>query len=253
MSYCCASAVPTVIADTLSAFLPSALLALPGQLMDVSSVDDVHAQLQQQVDALILATAGPLGACSGRYPEGADGSSSNASTGNQAAGATRGAMPDLEQQQQQQQQVLPWTQKYQPTRAADVCGNADSVQRLSAWLRAWQERMAAEVKQQPEQTVGGSSPARGRGAGRGGGRGRQAKRRHSSDFIVDDSEEDWSEGSDGGWGVGSDSDCERRGRGVASKAGENALALSGPPGCGKTAAAYACAQVIQGDMGLWDM
>ena len=222
--------------------------------MDVSSVDDVHAQLQQQVDALISATVGPSSAYSSGHAEGAAGSSSNASiglSGSRAADATRGAAPGVEQQQQQQQQVLPWTQKYQPTRAGDVCGNADSVQRLGAWLRAWQERMAAEVKQQPEQANGGSSPARGRDEGRGGGQGRQAKRRHSNDFIVDDSEEDWSEGSDGGWGVGSDSDCKRRGRGTASKAGENALALSGPPGCGKTATAYACAQVLHGYMGPW--
>ena len=53
---------------------------------------------------------------------------------------------------------------------------------------------------------------------------------NSDSWIVDD--------DDDGYGGG-----RNRAAAPPSRAGEVALALSGPPGCGKTAAVVACAQV----------
>ncbi|XP_057873994.2 uncharacterized protein LOC131079969 isoform X1 [Cryptomeria japonica] len=95
-----------------------------------------------------------------------------------------------------------WTDKYQPETSREVCGNSEQVMFLNDWLRCWHERVFGSDKDQTNE----------------------------SDSNVQD--EDW----------GSFQDEEE----TLSKDGEDGLKnislLTGPVGCGKSAALYACAK-----------
>ncbi|GAX80707.1 hypothetical protein CEUSTIGMA_g8142.t1 [Chlamydomonas eustigma] len=111
--------------------------------------------------------------------------------------------------------ILPWPVKYQPRRAADMCGNGEGVQQLRSWLMAWLNKINGLVQGVSElHPQEGSLPS-------------------------------WDVSGDcGSWLAGDDEDEEgggRTGRMMSSRGGINAIALTGPPGCGKTAAVTACA------------
>lgn len=83
--------------------------------------------------------------------------------------------------------------------------------------------------------------------------------KRASSWIVSDEDSFWTqhdESSLSSWaagGVASGYSPEGGpGGGVAGPAANNGIILSGPPGCGKTAAVYAAAQV-RTDMTCWDL
>lgn len=150
---------------------------------------------------------------------------------------------------------MPWALKHQPSCAAQLCGNTSTAQELRSWLEKWREQVcvadqdrAAGLDARPEGTPQRLLPrkqpppvasARARPArkARRGGWGSS-----DEDFIVDD----LVDGSDS-----SQEDAEPPGLQSCG----NALVLSGPCGCGKTAAVYACAlelgfQVIEVNAGM---
>lgn len=77
-------------------------------------------------------------------------------------------------------------------------------------------------------------------AGQGGRSKGLGKRRLTSDFIDDSSQPSWS--SD----FSLDDDQRMLSDADGTPGGSNAIVLMGPPGCGKTAAVYACAGVRRG-------
>eukprot|EP00250_Pteridium_aquilinum_P013130 c21149_g3_i1 orf=298-2211(+) len=104
---------------------------------------------------------------------------------------------------------LLWTDVYQPHLPEQVCGNKESVQFLSTWLQSWQTRNALLM---------------------GSTEGDMSHRRVANDDVSDEdracSEED--------------SDCSENSS--LDYLLQNVLVLTGPVGCGKTAAIYACAK-----------
>ncbi|KAG5250876.1 P-loop containing nucleoside triphosphate hydrolases superfamily [Salix suchowensis] len=95
-----------------------------------------------------------------------------------------------------------WTDKYQPKKATEVCGNDESVKLLSNWLHSWQQR------------------------------GDQACTDTYSGDVCDRQDADYN-------CVQSESDSENNNEGASLK---NVLLISGPTGSGKSAAIYACAK-----------
>ncbi|KAJ6335668.1 hypothetical protein OIU78_012311 [Salix suchowensis] len=95
-----------------------------------------------------------------------------------------------------------WTDKYQPKKATEVCGNDESVKLLSNWLHSWQQR------------------------------GDQACMDTYSGDVCDRQDADYN-------CVQSESDSENNNEGASLK---NVLLISGPTGSGKSAAIYACAK-----------
>uniref|UniRef100_A0A1D1Y003 ATPase family AAA domain-containing protein 5 n=1 Tax=Anthurium amnicola TaxID=1678845 RepID=A0A1D1Y003_9ARAE len=94
-----------------------------------------------------------------------------------------------------------WTNKYQPDRAVEVCGNTESVRFLCEWLKSWQERNL--------QTTKGSMT--------------------SNVYIDDDSDDSFYQNDS----YSENEDDDSLG---------NVLLVTGPVGCGKSAAIYACAK-----------
>lgn len=95
-----------------------------------------------------------------------------------------------------------WTNKFFPEKAIEVCGNCKSVNFLSEWLHHWSGKGFCSSK---DITVG---------------------------------EESLSQGDDSNC-YGSDCDSENRDEANGQK---NVLLVTGPVGCGKSAAIYACAK-----------
>ncbi|KAF7141866.1 hypothetical protein RHSIM_Rhsim06G0104600 [Rhododendron simsii] len=95
-----------------------------------------------------------------------------------------------------------WTNKYLPQKAIEVCGNRESVNFLSEWLRLWHER---DFRSSKDLSVG-------------------------KNFIVHD--DDYN-------GYQSDCDFDNRDEDGSLK---NVLLVTGPVGSGKSAAIYACAK-----------
>ncbi|XP_033630508.1 ATPase family AAA domain-containing protein 5-like isoform X2 [Asterias rubens] len=110
---------------------------------------------------------------------------------------------------------LAWTEKYQPACSAEMIGNAAAMKRLSGWMMEWKKRTARIKKKMKKQ------------------RGRQQNKA----FLVlpaEDSDSDFDIWSDSD---NSDSDNDDDSLG-------NSMMLTGPTGCGKTAAVYACAREL---------
>lgn len=95
-----------------------------------------------------------------------------------------------------------WTNKYEPYNALEVCGNKESIKSLSEWLKSWHERGFESNKNVI----------------------------HGDRGVAEDSE-------DSSYEIGSDT--ENMDDDAMLK---NVLLITGPIGCGKSAAVYACAK-----------
>ncbi|CAH9136284.1 unnamed protein product [Cuscuta epithymum] len=109
-----------------------------------------------------------------------------------------------------------WTNKYQPEKAVQVCGNGASVKILSEWLHSWHEKGSERNK----------------------------------DFTCRDTFKDLEAGDNIYL-----SDCESDDEDIENRL-QNVLLITGPVGCGKSAAIYACAkeqgfQVIEVNASDW--
>ncbi|PIA47356.1 hypothetical protein AQUCO_01400197v1 [Aquilegia coerulea] len=109
-----------------------------------------------------------------------------------------------------------WTNKYQPKKASEVCGNGESVRCLNEWLASWREKYSHNRKNSTRDII----------------------------CVIEDSDYSSEE---------SDSDAESIEERADLK---NVLVVNGPVGSGKSAAIYACAreqgfQVIEVSASDW--
>ncbi|KZT62120.1 hypothetical protein CALCODRAFT_277835 [Calocera cornea HHB12733] len=169
-----------------------------------------------------------------------------------------------------------WCEKYRPLQAAEVLGNEAHAMYLKDWLQALELRVTDD-RQLPNgidasrPTVNGEKK---RTVIRTVDKSQRRKRkRRTDDWIVSDDElsgTEWPEDPIEDWGAADDGTLSDHGS-TASSAGPppflttprptrhlpahdfsqrlaNAILLSGPPGCGKTAAVYACAHELGWDV-----
>lgn len=115
---------------------------------------------------------------------------------------------------------LLWCHKYQPACCSEVCGNRVAVEELRSLLAEWQKDVLQDA---PGVTPTPPLP-------------RDPKGRNRQDTASEESSWFMSSGGDSD----SDSMCSA---GMAG-GGWRAVALLGPPGCGKTSAVYACAREV---------
>ena len=111
--------------------------------MDLASPMDMYSDLQARLSTIKAAGITNTTAAAGRAPVVGAHRSSAPATPLSVEGISNyeaSEDPDVPAIQQQQQLLLPWVQKYQPTKAADVCGNGDAVGKLKEWLSSWQDR-----------------------------------------------------------------------------------------------------------------
>ncbi|XP_048131184.1 uncharacterized protein LOC115734760 isoform X2 [Rhodamnia argentea] len=95
-----------------------------------------------------------------------------------------------------------WTNKYQPKNSMEVCGNSEAVKFLTEWLRLWHQADYKNIKNLD---------------------GVEESSLQYDYYVLDQS----------------DSESERKERHARLK---NVLLVTGPVGCGKSAAIYACAE-----------
>ncbi|KAI7164523.1 P-loop containing nucleoside triphosphate hydrolase protein [Hortaea werneckii] len=138
---------------------------------------------------------------------------------------------------------LPWTQKYAPMMAADVLQPAREMSVLREWLTSLTiSAVESSVKQVAKPSVAQESKPK-----------KKKKRRKPDDlddFLVDSDDEvhAMEELNDAGVSIElADNKIQRSTVQVAAEGAKlsNAVLLSGPHGCGKTAAAYAVAKELE--------
>ncbi|XP_042340456.1 ATPase family AAA domain-containing protein 5-like [Plectropomus leopardus] len=113
--------------------------------------------------------------------------------------------PDLLQRDSSLEDTL-WTDKYSPLHSSEVIGNSASVNKLQCWLKKWKVRADCEERR------------------------KMAERKQE-------------ENSSGSWDCG-DFQGEAGAKGDTEEPLCNTVLITGPPGVGKTAAVYACAQEL---------
>ncbi|XP_055582534.1 ATPase family AAA domain-containing protein 5 [Falco cherrug] len=101
-----------------------------------------------------------------------------------------------------------WTEKYQPQDSSELVGNKKEIERLHSWLKEWKKRADLEEKRNRK------------------GKKEDKEHEDSTDFLDSLDFRD------------SDSDTEEETNLC------NTVLITGPPGVGKTAAVYACAQEL---------
>lgn len=113
--------------------------------MDLASPSDMYSQLQAQlvtIKAAAAANTATVGKAGGQPHRASVPTTPASFQGIISQGSSEERILPLPPSTQpwQPQLHLPWVQKYQPIRAADVCGNIDAVRRLKDWLLSWQDR-----------------------------------------------------------------------------------------------------------------
>ncbi|XP_032823243.2 ATPase family AAA domain-containing protein 5 isoform X1 [Petromyzon marinus] len=108
---------------------------------------------------------------------------------------------------------LLWTEKYQPRSKDEIIGNSAAVRKLHGWLKEWKSRADREAERASRREKTESQVKMFKGSG------------SESDFQSESGDDESSSSED------EDSLC-------------HGMLLTGPPGVGKTAAVYACAQEL---------
>ncbi|XP_078467338.1 ATPase family AAA domain-containing protein 5 [Lampetra planeri] len=108
---------------------------------------------------------------------------------------------------------LLWTEKYQPRSKDDIIGNSAAVRKLHGWLKEWKSHANREAERASRREKTESQVKMFKGSG------------SESDFQSESGDDESSSSED------EDSLC-------------HGMLLTGPPGVGKTAAVYACAQEL---------
>jgi DNA polymerase III delta prime subunit len=146
-------------------------------------------------------------------------------------------------------ETVTWVQKYAPTSAAEVLQPGREAFLLKDWLQALMVQSVDTGSAEPDKSKAGSKA-------KGAGAGKKKRRKRLDGFIVSSEDEDYElyEMSDedddwapsGGRGIVRKT-VVRSGNQSRGKDGDktaNTLVISGPHGCGKTAAVYAVAKEL---------
>eukprot|EP01137_Pigoraptor_chileana_P034289 Opistho-2@26608 len=130
-----------------------------------------------------------------------------------------------------------WADRYKPRSGDDVLGNNETVRCISRWLASWK----AQISPPPYSDEASKPKANNKRRGNAG-RGKKGKRRR----VISSSDGDGENSDDAFCSSGSDFESI----GVVSGRDDDTttalppLLLTGPPGSGKTAAVYACANEL---------